>query len=114
MSEENNGKLGMTAFVIAYLKDRKGLTSGQICDAYSEHLGHRCNHANMTVRLKTLADRGRILREGASGHYLYSGVSARWPRSLGSSLRPGSYRAMVLRMQKRTNSVRLSKSPDTM
>ena len=36
------------------------------------------------------------------------------PRSLGSSLRPGSYRAIVLRMQKRTNSVRLSKSPDTM
>ncbi|KUE73017.1 hypothetical protein AUQ37_03920 [Candidatus Methanomethylophilus sp. 1R26] len=66
--------LGPTAFILEFLKTHSGVTSRQICDAYSEHLGHRCNHASMTTRLKMLSMQQRIVRGGMPGRYIYSGV----------------------------------------
>lgn len=57
-----------TNFILGYLESHKDVTSAQICEAFSEHLGRDCNRANMT--------RNRIVRRGESGHFLYSGVDA--------------------------------------
>ena len=65
-----------TNFILVYLESHKDVTSAQICEAYSEHLGCDCNRANMTRRLKVLSDQHRIVRHGESGHFLYSGVDA--------------------------------------